>query len=58
MPFDRGDVLAAAHRLGEVLVEEPGEGGILVRARLDAEGRSRLAGYRLDGGAEPEPDLD
>ena len=58
VPFDRGDVLAAAHRLGEVLVEEPGEGGILVRARLDAEGRSRLAGYRLDGGDEPEPDLD
>ncbi len=58
VPFDRGDVLAAAHRLGEVLVEEPGEGGILVRARLDAEGRSRLARYRLDGAAEPEPDLD
>jgi GTP-binding protein HflX len=58
VPFDRGDVLAAAHRLGEVLVEEPGEGGILVRARLDAEGRSRLAGYRLDGGDESEPDLD
>ena len=58
VPFDRGDVLAAAHRLGEVLVEEPGEGGILVRARLDAEGRSRLAGYRLDGADEPEPGLD
>ena len=58
VPFDRGDVLAAAHRLGEVLVEEPGEGGILVRARLDAEGRSRLADYRLDGDDEPEPDLD
>ncbi len=58
VPFDRGDVLAAAHRLGEVLVEEPGEGGILVRARLDAEGRSRLAGYRIDGADEPEPDLD
>ncbi|HEY5888781.1 MAG TPA: GTPase HflX [Acidimicrobiales bacterium] len=58
VPFDRGDVLAAAHRLGEVLVEEPGEGGILVRARLDSEGRSRLADYRIDGGDEPEPDLD
>jgi GTP-binding protein HflX len=58
VPFDRGDVLAAAHRLGEVLVEEPGEGGILVRARLDAEGRSRLADYRLDADDEPEPDLD
>ncbi len=43
MPFERGDVLASIHRLGEVLVEEPGEGGIVVRARLDAEGRSRLA---------------
>jgi GTP-binding protein HflX len=58
VPFERGDVLAAAHRLGEVLAEEPGEGGILVRARLDAEGRSRLAEFRLDGGDEAGADVD
>jgi GTP-binding protein HflX len=48
VPFERGDVLAAAHRLGEVVAEEPGEGGIVVRARLDAEGRSRLDAFRID----------
>jgi GTP-binding protein HflX len=58
VPFERGDILAATHRLGEVLVEEPGEGGILVRARLDAEGRSRLAEFRIDGGDEAEADGD
>ena len=48
VPFERGDVLASVHRLGEVLVEEPSEGGIVVRARLDAEGRSRLAAFEVD----------
>src|SRR5262245_34136264 len=52
VPFERGDVLAAAHRHGEVLAEEPGEGGILVRARLDAEGSSRLREFVLT----PDPD--
>jgi GTPase len=35
IPYDRGDLLAAAHRSGEVVVEQPGEGGILVRGRFD-----------------------
>ncbi|HEX5946604.1 MAG TPA: GTPase HflX [Acidimicrobiales bacterium] len=35
IPFDRGDLLAAAHREGEVLVEEAGEGGMHVRGRFD-----------------------
>ncbi|MDD9371032.1 MAG: GTPase HflX [Acidimicrobiales bacterium] len=35
IPFERGDLLAAAHREGEVLVEEPGEGGMHVRGRFD-----------------------
>ena len=52
MPYERGDVLAAIHRLGEVLVEEPGEGGIQVTARLDDEGRSRLAAYAVGGPVE------
>jgi GTP-binding protein HflX len=57
VPFERGDVLASVHRLGEVLVEEPGEGGIMVRARLDAEGRSRLRAFQVDPPVA-EDDLD
>jgi GTP-binding protein HflX len=35
IPYDRGDVLAAAHRAGEVLDETPGEGGMRLRGRFD-----------------------
>jgi GTPase len=42
IPYDRGDLLATAHREGEVLSEAHGEGGIRIRARLDPAGRSRL----------------
>ena len=34
VPFHRGDVVAALHREGEVLVEQHEEGGTRVRARL------------------------
>lgn len=46
IPFDRGDVLAEVHREGEVLVEEAGEGGMAVRARLDEAGAARLGAWR------------
>jgi GTPase len=35
IPYDRGDVIAAAHRAGEVLEEAPGEGGMRLRGRFD-----------------------
>ncbi|HZM40127.1 MAG TPA: GTPase HflX [Acidimicrobiales bacterium] len=35
IPYERGDVLAAAHRAGEVLGESPGEGGMRIRGRFD-----------------------
>ena len=35
IPFDRGDLLAAAHRAGEVLRQAPGEGGMHIRGRFD-----------------------
>jgi GTP-binding protein HflX len=35
IPYDRGDVIAAAHRAGEVLDESPGEGGMRLRGRFD-----------------------
>ena len=45
IPFDRGDVLAAAHRAGEVLAEEPGEGGMRLRGRFDEASVGRLREY-------------
>jgi GTPase len=42
IPYDRGDVLAAAHRAGEVIEESPGEGGMLVRGRFDDASMGRL----------------
>jgi len=48
VPFDRGDVLAAVHREGEVLVESATADGMRVRARLDEAAASRLAAYVVD----------
>ena len=45
VPFDRGDVLAAVHREGEVLAESAEEGGMRLRARLDEAATSRLAEF-------------
>ncbi len=43
VPYDRGDVAALAHQLGEVLAEEYGEQAIALRARLDAESAARIS---------------
>lgn len=43
VPWGRGDVLAEVHREGEVLVESAEDGGMRVRARLDAASSSKLA---------------
>jgi len=43
IPYDRGDLVAAAHREGEVLSEAHTEGGVQIRARLDAAGKALLA---------------
>jgi GTP-binding protein HflX len=42
VPYDRGDVLAAVHREGEVLVESHGEGGARLRVRVDEAGAARF----------------
>jgi GTP-binding protein HflX len=42
VPFDRGDVMAALHREGEVLVEEPVEGGMHFRVRLEPSAVGRF----------------
>jgi GTP-binding protein HflX len=47
VPFDRGDILAQVHREGQVLDEQAGEGGMLLRARLDQFAAARLADYAV-----------
>ncbi|HVE45607.1 MAG TPA: GTPase HflX [Acidimicrobiales bacterium] len=42
VPFDRGDVVAALHREGEVLVEQQEEEATRFRARLDGAGTARF----------------
>lgn len=45
VPFDRGDVLAALHREGEVVEETHGEGATVVQVLLDAAGRARFSEF-------------
>jgi GTP-binding protein HflX len=45
VPYERGDVLAALHRAGEVLVEVHGEGAMRVRARLPEAVAGRFSEY-------------
>lgn len=45
IPYERGDVLAEVHREGQVLAEEAGDGGMVVRARLDDAGAAKLAAW-------------
>jgi len=42
VPYDRGDVVAAVHRSGEVIVEYHEDGGTRLRARLDQAEASRF----------------
>jgi len=43
IPYERGDMLAAAHREGEVVSEAHEDSGVRVRARLDAGASGKLA---------------
>jgi GTP-binding protein HflX len=51
VPYDRGDVVAALHRDGEVLVEVHGEGGTRVRARLPRVDVARFREFVVEIGA-------
>jgi GTP-binding protein HflX len=58
VPYERGDVLAAIHREGEVLSSTNEEGGIRIRARLAEASVGRLADFllaRAGPGATPAP---
>lgn len=45
VPFERGDVLAAVHREGEVVDEAHGEGATVVHVVLDDAGRARFRAF-------------
>ncbi|MGH9050003.1 MAG: GTPase HflX [Acidimicrobiia bacterium] len=45
VPYERGDVMAALHRAGEVLVEVHGDAETRVRARIPDAGLSRFAEF-------------
>jgi GTP-binding protein HflX len=47
VPYDQGEVVAAVHREGQVLVEAHEELGTRLRARLDAVGRSRFRAFAV-----------
>jgi GTPase len=51
VPYDRGDVVAALHREGEVLVEVHDDSGTRVRARLPHVDVARFAEFVVDNGA-------
>ena len=47
VPYERGDVLAAVHREGEVVSETAEDGGMRVRVRLDPAAAGRLREYQV-----------
>jgi GTP-binding protein HflX len=48
VPFERGDVMAAVHREGQVLNETPAEGGMRYTARLEPASISRLSDFVVE----------
>ncbi|MBI02921.1 MAG: GTPase HflX [Acidimicrobiaceae bacterium] len=56
VPYDRGDVLAMAHREGEVLDVEEEVEGWTIRVRVDEGSAGRLAEYRTDTRNDGEAD--
>jgi GTP-binding protein HflX len=50
VPYDRGDVTAAIHREGEVLVESHEADGTRLRARLEGAGVGKFREFIVDAG--------
>ena len=48
VPYERGDVVAAVHREGEVLMESHEDEGTRLRARLDDAGASRFREFAVE----------
>jgi len=58
VPYDRGDVLAAIHREGEVLVETHEATSSRIRARLDAASKNLLREFVVEiPGLDGDPEL-
>lgn len=51
VPYDRGDVLAALHRSGEVVTETAEDDGVRISARIAADSAPRFAEFVTGGGA-------
>jgi GTP-binding protein HflX len=49
VPYERGDVVAAIHREGEVVSTAHEESGLRIRARLAGASAGRLAEFVVDG---------
>jgi GTP-binding protein HflX len=47
LPLDRGDLLAAAHREGDVLDTSISDDGVLIHVVLDAVGAARFREWRV-----------
>ncbi|MFL6243862.1 MAG: hypothetical protein ACJ73V_12680, partial [Acidimicrobiia bacterium] len=50
VPYERGDVIAALHRVGDVLVEVHGDQETRVRARIPESGVSRFREFVVPNG--------
>ncbi|UDY36815.1 GTPase HflX [Dermatobacter hominis] len=50
VPYDRGDVIAALHRAGEVVTETAEDDGVRISARLAASSAPRFAEFVTGGG--------
>ena len=58
VPYDRGDILAAVHREGEVVSISPEEAGTRVRARLSDASAGRLGRFVVDQAVAANMGLD
>lgn len=52
VPYTRGDVAAAAHRLGEVRAEKHDEEGTILEVRVPARERDRFIEFEINGDAK------
>jgi GTP-binding protein HflX len=52
IPWSRGDVIAAVHREGEVLMEQHDEDGARIKARLDEISQDVLAEFIDENSSE------
>ncbi len=55
VPYERGDVLAAVHREGQVLMESQSEGATRLRVRMDEAGEAHFRPFLAQAVGEDEP---